>query len=76
MGCNYQNNVDNNVFLLGCSHCYFFPKHHLNYILVKIVVDFMFNGIADETMVNDGTRFVRFSATSFVIEFISCTTTI
>jgi hypothetical protein len=36
----------------------------------------MFNGIADETMVNDGIGFVRFSTTSFVIEFISCTTTI
>jgi hypothetical protein len=32
-----------------------------------IVVDFMFNGIVDEAMVNDGIRFVRFSMTSFVI---------
>jgi hypothetical protein len=34
----------------------------------------MFNGIVDEAMVNDGTRFVCFSMTSFVIGFLSCTT--
>jgi hypothetical protein len=35
----------------------------------------MFNGIANEAMVNDGTGFVCFSMTYFVIGFISCTTT-
>ncbi len=35
----------------------------------------MFNGIADEAMVNDGTGFVHLSMTSFVIRFISYTTT-
>jgi hypothetical protein len=35
----------------------------------------MFNGIVDEAMVNDGIGFFHFSTTSFVIGFISYTTT-
>jgi hypothetical protein len=36
----------------------------------------MFNGIVDEAMVNDdGIKFVHFFVTSFVIKFISYTTT-
>jgi len=42
---------------------------------MKTIIDFMFNGIANEATVNDGIGFVRFSATSFVTKFISCTTT-
>jgi hypothetical protein len=35
----------------------------------------MFNGITKETPVDDETRFVCFSMTSFGTRFISCTTT-
>jgi hypothetical protein len=42
---------------------------------MRIVIDFMFNKIANEAMVEDGTGFVRFFATSFVIGLISHTTT-
>jgi hypothetical protein len=35
----------------------------------------MFNGITDEAMLNDGTKFVLVSVTSFVIKFISYNTT-
>jgi hypothetical protein len=41
---------------------------------MKVVINFMFNGITDETTINDGIGFVRFFMTSLVIEFISCTT--
>jgi hypothetical protein len=41
---------------------------------MKKIVDFMFNGIADKTLINDVTKFVCFSATPFVIGFISYTT--
>jgi hypothetical protein len=36
----------------------------------------MFNKIIDEVAINDGTIFVHFSTTSFVIGFICCTTTV
>jgi hypothetical protein len=42
---------------------------------MRIVINFMFNKIADESMVKDGIGFVRFFATSFVIGLISHTTT-
>jgi hypothetical protein len=41
---------------------------------MKVVINFMFNGIADEATVNDGIGIVYFFMTSFVIRFISCTT--
>jgi hypothetical protein len=72
---NYQNHVDNNIFLHRCSRSYFFPEHHLSYILMRAIVDFMFNRIANETTINDGTKFVGFFVTSFVTRFISYTTT-
>jgi hypothetical protein len=59
-------------FLGGTSGL--FPKHHIGYILTKTIVDFMFNKTTNEALVNDGTRFVMWM-TSFVTNFISCTTT-
>jgi hypothetical protein len=38
---------------------------------MKEVINFMFNEITNETSVNDGTKFVCFSAISFVTGFIS-----
>ncbi len=69
----YQNHVNNNIVLFGCScHC-FFLEHGLNCILIRVVINFMFNGIANEVTVIDGTKFVYFFATSFVIGLSSST---
>ncbi len=74
MGGYCQNHVDNNIILLGYSHCCLFPEHGLKYVLMRAIINFIFNGIIDEVVVNDGTRFVHFSMTSFVTGFISYTT--
>ncbi len=74
MNGNYQNHVDSNIVLLGSSrHCLVF-EHCLSDIFVRAIINFMFNRILDE-VINDGTRFVCFSMTSFVTRFISYTTT-
>lgn len=65
-----QNHVDNNIVLLGCL----FFEHYLSCVLMKVAINFMFNGIIDEITINDGTIFVCFSMTSFTTIFISCTT--
>jgi hypothetical protein len=70
----YQNHVDSNTVLLGCSYHCLFLEHGLNCILMREVINFMFNGIVDEAVANDGTKFVCFYVTSFIIRFNSCTT--
>jgi hypothetical protein len=71
----YQNHVNGNIVLLGCNHHCLFPKHGLSSILMQAIINFVFNGIANETMVNDGFGFVRLdSMTSFVTKNISYTT--
>jgi hypothetical protein len=60
LGGYYQNHVDNNMVFLGCNHHYCFLEHCLSYVLMKVIINFMFNEIVDETTVNDGTIFVRF----------------
>ncbi len=67
MGGNCQDHVHSNVFFLGCNHHCLSCKHRVSYVLVKIDVDFMFNGITNKTMIDDGTEIVCFFATSFVI---------
>jgi hypothetical protein len=59
---------------LGVVVIAFFLEHRLSYILMRIIVDFMFNEITNEATINDGTKFVGISLTSFVTKFISCTT--
>jgi hypothetical protein len=49
MSYNYHNHVDD-IFFLGYSHHYLFCKQHLSCILMRIVVDFMFNGIVDKNI--------------------------
>jgi hypothetical protein len=46
----------------------------MGYVLMRVVINVMFNGIENEVVVNDGIGFVCFFATSFVIGFISYTT--
>jgi hypothetical protein len=71
MGGNCQNHV-NNIVLFGCNcHC-LFPKHGLTYVFMKAIINFMFKKFADEAMINDGTKFLYCSTTSFVTRFISC----
>ncbi len=73
MGGYYQNHVDNNIVLLGCScHCLFL-EHGLSCILIWVVIHFILNGITDEATINDGTIFIHFSVTSFVTRLSSCT---
>jgi hypothetical protein len=69
MGNYYQNNVDRNIVLFGCSCRCIFLKHGLNYVHMRAIINFMFNGIIDEVVVNDGTKFVHFFVTSFVTGF-------
>jgi hypothetical protein len=68
-----QNHVDNNIVLFGCSRHYLSLEHGLNCILIRVVINFMCNGIADEMTINDGTKFLHFSTTSFVIGLNSYT---
>jgi hypothetical protein len=74
--CGYcQNHVDGNIVLLGCNHYCLFPEHGLSSIFMRGIIIFLFNGIANEIMANDGTEFVRLdSTTSFAIKNISYTT--
>jgi hypothetical protein len=69
----YQNHVDNNIVPFGCSHRCLFLEHGPRCVFIKVVINFMFNGIAYETIINDGTRCVRFSMTSFVTRLCSYT---
>ncbi len=75
IGGNYQDHNDNNIFLLRWNRHYLFLKHCLSYVLMKTIVNFMFNGIVDEALVDDGIKFICFSTTSFVTRFISYTST-
>jgi hypothetical protein len=72
---NYQDHVDNDILFFGCNRHYLFLEHCMSQVLMKIVVDFMFNRIANEAIVDDGIGFVCFFVTSFVTRFITCTTT-
>jgi hypothetical protein len=67
MGGYYQDRVHNNIVLFGCNHCYLFLEHGMSYVLIMAIINFMFNGIVDETMVDDGTAFVHFFETSSLI---------
>jgi hypothetical protein len=68
-----QNHVANNIVPFGCSRHCLFLEHGLSCVLIKAVVNFMFNGIADETTINDGIRCIHFSTTSFVTQLRSYT---
>ncbi len=69
-----QNHVNNNIVLHRHSHCGLFVEHGLRCVLIKVVIIFLFNGIADEIAVNDGTRFVYFFTSSFITRFSFYTT--
>jgi hypothetical protein len=47
----YQNHVDNNIILLGCSCCYLFLEHGPCCVFIRVVINFMFNGIANDALV-------------------------
>ncbi len=68
-----QNHV-NNIILFGFNCRHLFPEHGLRYVFMRAIINFMFNGITDEAMVNGETRFICFTLTSFLTRFISCTT--
>jgi hypothetical protein len=42
---------------------------------MKVVINFMFNKLINETTINDGIRFVYFSMTYFATRLFFCTTT-
>jgi hypothetical protein len=65
----YQNHVDNNIILLRCNYHYLSPKHGLSYVLMGAIINIMFNEIVNETIINDGTKFVCFFVCFFVITF-------
>ncbi len=63
---NLQNHVDNNIFLPRCSCHYLFPEHQLSCVFMRVIINFMFNIIIDETAINDGIKFVHISMMSLL----------